>query len=106
MSQGRCVRSSCFAVPCEDPLHREKSFPAMEGQTTGTIRQEGFNNGYLQAMDLMMAHWPEDRKCKCDPVLSGQQGPKATSMVGHCYQYCWVQTVYQTAATNAGEERT
>ena len=42
----------------------------------GTEREKGeFALGYLQAMDLMIAHWPEDRKCRCDPVMSGGTKP-------------------------------
>lgn len=70
------------------------------------IEQTAFHKGYLEAMDPMMVHWPEDRKCGCDPVLSGQQGPTATTLIGQCTNYCWVQQVYQDAATKAGEVRT
>ena len=72
-----------------------------------------FDNGYLQAMDLMIAHWPEDRKCKCDPVMSG--GTKPPCMLAHvphscgtikgqCWNYCWVKEIHRTAAVNAGED--
>lgn len=79
--------------------------------------EKTFYQGYLQAMDLMMAHWPEDRKCGCEPVLSGQE-PRSSAPVCRlehihhplcvrevCYQYCWVQQVYQDAATKTGEVR-
>lgn len=77
----------------------------IESQAQDSGKEQGFNQGYLQAMDLMMAHWPEDRKCRCNPLLSGQQGPQATHLIGHCTYYCWLIVAYRSAGTNAGEVR-
>ncbi len=85
-----------------------------------TQRELDFAKGYLQAMDLMIAHWPEDRKCRCDPVMSGEwtrcghtrptcierglDKCKFPEHTGPCWTYCWVKEIHRTSAINAGED--
>ena len=34
------------------------------------VKSQDFYEGYEEALNLALAHWPEDRKCDCDPLLS------------------------------------
>jgi len=49
----------------------------MSWKLEDAVRHAGFERakGYLQALDLAIAHWPEDRKCRCDPALTGGACP-------------------------------
>ena len=51
------------------------------------VKSQDFYEGYEEALNLALAHWPEDRKCDCDPSLSGGEG--------FCFFYCWMKEIHE-----------
>lgn len=59
-----------------------------------SVFQRGHEIGYEEALDLTVAHWPEDRKCQCVPWWPG---PQPTG----CHYWCFIQHAHE----NSNEKR-